>query len=199
MKKIFIDVETGGTDHKQNPLLQLSGCVEIDGEEKEFFDHLLKPFDGQIIEDKALEVTGFTREQIATFSDPRTVYNEFLEMLDRHIDKFDKKDKAFFIGYNSRFDEDFLRGFFINNAVTEKDKEFGNYYGSYFWTPSVDVMQLAIFALAKERPSLDNFKLQTVCGYLGYDVANTDWHDAKADIAATKWLFSTAYRKLSTR
>lgn len=193
MKKVFIDVETGGTNAKVNPILQLSGEVEIDGVTKEKFNYFIQPFENQVIEDEALDVTGFTREQIRKeFLEPKRVYLMFIEMLNKYIDKFDKKDKSFFVGYNSKFDEEFLREFFINNAETEREKMYGNGYGCYFWTPSVDVMALAIIALAKKRVELENFKLQTVCEYLGYN-PKANWHDAQIDIHATKWLFGICY------
>jgi DNA polymerase III alpha subunit (gram-positive type) len=187
-KKIFIDVETGGLNPKANPLLQLSGEVEIEGETVEEFNFFIAPFEGQIASKKALEVNGLTPEQIKNFMRPQNAFTSFVNLLDRHISKFNKKDKAFFIGYNSRFDEEFTREFFLRNSKTEADAMFGNGYGCYFWTPSIDVMQMAALKLAHIRGELPNFQLRTVCTYLGYD-ENVNWHDAKADIIATKWLF----------
>ncbi|OPZ77962.1 MAG: exonuclease I [Alphaproteobacteria bacterium ADurb.Bin438] len=113
-------------------------------------------------------------------------------MLNDYVYKWDKTDKFQFIGYNSRFDEDFLRQFFINNADNDKDKMYGNGYGCYFYTPSLDVMQMAALKLMDNRKDLINFKLETVCNYFG--ITEENWHDAKADIRATKKLFKELLR-----
>ena len=102
---------------------------------------------------------------------------------------WDKTDKFHVVGYNSRFDEDFFRQFFRNCSETQKDYQYGNGYGSYFWTPSIDVMQIAARKLMGKRGELllPNFKLQTVCKAFG--IEETDWHNALADIKATIQLY----------
>ena len=52
-------------------------------------------------------------------------------MLSAHVDRYDKRDKCFFAGYNGIFDLNFLHAFF---------KKCGDqYFGSYVWWPSIDV------------------------------------------------------------
>lgn len=183
MKYLWIDTETGGVDCKVNPILQISGIIEIDGIEKENFDFKVKPFEGQKVTKEALEVTGFTVEQIKSdFEEPEKVYADLIGILEKHISKYNKKDKFTFIGYNSRFDMDFLRAFFENN----NDK----YFGSWFFFPPIDVMNLSAYSLANSRDKLTNFKLQTVFEALGLILpSNLTWHDAKADILATKMIY----------
>ena len=132
MLKIFIDVETGGTDSKVNPLLQLSGIIDHDGKICGEFDFKIKPFKGQVAKKEALEVNKLTVDEILTFHEPLGVFDGLKYLLNGKIDKFDKADKAFFVGYNSRFDEEFLRQFFINCADNEKDKQYGNGFGFLF-------------------------------------------------------------------
>lgn len=38
MKLLYIDTETTGVDPMQNGIVQISGCIEVDGELKEEFD-----------------------------------------------------------------------------------------------------------------------------------------------------------------
>lgn len=190
MKEVFIDVETGGLDSKVNPILQLSGEIRIDGELKESFDYFMQPFKGELLDEEALKVTGFTIEQIRGFSKPETVFKEFTKLLDKYINKWDKKDKAHMLCYNKGFDESFLREFFIKNSKTEKDREYGNGFGCYF-TYVLCVMQLALFDTLKKgvRHLLKNMKLKTVYEfYFGID-DSINWHDAKADITATRRMF----------
>jgi len=189
-KIIFIDTETGGIDCKTTPLLQISGELEVEGRTVETFDFHLKPYPGQIITDSAVAKTGLTEEIVSAYTDPNEVFIQFVAMLDKYVSKFDKQDKFQFVGYNSGFDVDFIRQFFLNNAKTEKDKEFGNGYGCYFWTPYIDVMQMAAVDLFYKRVTLPNFKLATVWNYyLNSTGQEIQWHDASADIAATKDLF----------
>lgn len=191
MAKIFwLDLETGGVDKKINPVLQISGQIEIDGEVKESFNYFVKPFDGQVIDPEALAVSHINPEDLVTFEEPRQVLNAVKRMMDNYVSFWDKTDKFHLHGYNSRFDEDFFREFFKNCSTTEKEYKYGNGFGSYFWTPSIDVMQIAARELMERRGELllTNFKLKTVCEAFGIG-EDFNWHDASVDIEATKQLY----------
>ena len=98
------------------------------------------------------------------------------------MDKFNKKDKFFLVGYNNAaFDNQFLRGFFLQNA----DK----YFGSWFWANTLDVMVLATDYLMDIRPDMENFKLSTVAETLGVQVDGDSLHNALYDIELTKAVF----------
>lgn len=187
LKFCFIDTETTGTDPKKNGIIQIAGEIVFADENKMLelhsranFNYSLKPFENDYIEDKALEVNGITRKQINNFSEPKLVYSQFSDTLSGCCDKFDKQDKLFFIGYNARFDMDFMRAWFEKN----NDK----YFGSWFFFPPIDVMNIAIFNCIKERHLLPNFKLATVAEHLGI-TAEGDFHDAMKDILVTKKIF----------
>ncbi|MCP4264405.1 MAG: 3'-5' exonuclease, partial [Candidatus Brocadiaceae bacterium] len=124
MKIIYFDVETRGEDDKKNGILQLAGEVELDGTAASTFNYKMKVFPGQVIEDGALDANGFTRSQVEGFDDPFKCFIQFMSMLNRYVDRFDRSDKFTLVGYNSRFDDGFLREWFKNN--NEK------YYGAYF-------------------------------------------------------------------
>ena len=67
MKKFFFDLETTGLDYKTNAIHQFSGCIELDGTIIETFNFKIRPFEGAIIEPKALETSNVTEEQIMAF------------------------------------------------------------------------------------------------------------------------------------
>lgn len=185
MKLCFADVETTGVDHKRNGIIQLAGSIcNLDDDNKlielSSFNYKLKPMPNDIIEDRALQVNGITREQLMKFTDSRVVYSYFTGILSEHCDKYDKEDKLFFAGYNSRFDYDFMRSWF--------EKCGDNYFGSFFFFPPLDVMNIAIFHLMQERHILSNFKLETVANHLGIRT-NGNLHDAMVDIEITKKIF----------
>ncbi len=181
MKTIFFDTETSGTDDKKNGILQLAGEIELDGNVFENFDYKMKPFPDQIIEDSALESNGFTRKQIEGFADPFDCSVQFIRMLNKYVDRFDKSDKFTLVGYNSRFDDGFLREWFIN--CHEK------YYGAYFHWPAIDVSNMVAVKYRKVRSHFPNFKLMTVAKILKIDVDESKAHDAVYDTAVTKAIY----------
>ena len=187
MKLVFFDLETTGTNPGKHGIHQISGQIMIDGVVKESFDFHVQPNPRAMIEDEALKVGGVTREQILAYPPMQQVYQEFLAMLGKYVDKFNKKDKFFLVGYNNAaFDNQFLRGFFLQNGDV--------YFGSWFWSNSIDVMVLASAYLATRRPEMENFKLSTVAKTLGIVVNDDSLHDAMYDIELTKAVFDIVTR-----
>lgn len=180
MKLCFIDTESTGIDPKKHALIQIAGIILIDGVECSTFNFHSAPFEADEIEDSALEINGITREQLASFEKPRVVHNLFQKVLEQNCNKFDKKDKYFFVGYNARFDADFVRSWF--------EKCGDQYFGSWFWFPAIDVMNLALVKLLDKRPTMPNFKLSTVAAEFGLKPEG-DLHDALTDIRLTVRLF----------
>lgn len=182
MKLVFFDLETTGTNPGKHGIHQISGQIVIDGVIKETFDFHVQPNPKALIEDEALKVGNVTREQILAYPPMQQVYQEFVAMLGKYVDKFNKKDKFFLVGYNNAaFDNQFLRGFFLQNGDV--------YFGSWFWANPIDVMVLASAYLATRRPDMENFKLSTVARTLGVDVQSESLHDAMYDIELTKAVF----------
>ena len=181
MKELFIDVETTGLDENKNAIHQISGAVVIDGVEMETFDFNVRPFKGAIINKQALNVGGVTMDQLRSYPEARSVYLEFIKILDRYVSKYDSKDKFFFFAYNAAFDNKFVRAFFLQNG----DK----YFGSYFWSGTIDVMVLALEYLKKSRHLMNNFKLMTVAKFLQIEVDETKAHDSLYDIVITKKVY----------
>lgn len=182
MKLLFFDLETTGVNPGKNGIHQISGMIEIDGVEKERFDFHVQPNPKAIIEEQALSVAGVTREQVLAYPSMCEVYKELVAMLGKYVDKFNKKDKFFLVGYNNAsFDNQFLRGFFLQNG--------DNYFGSWFWANSIDVMVLASHHLASRRHEMENFKLATVAKFMGINVDDEALHDAFYDIYLTREIY----------
>jgi DNA polymerase-3 subunit epsilon len=181
MKEIFFDVETSGVDYKKNGILQLAGTIEMDGERVESFDFKMKPFPDQIIEDEALEANGITRSQIESFADPHNCYIQFIRILGKYVDRFDRSDKFTLIGYNSRFDDDFMREWF--KRCNDK------YYGAYFFWPAIDVANMVAVKYRKVRSQFPNFKLMTVAKALKIEVDESRAHEAGYDTMITRAVY----------
>jgi|LauGreDrversion4_2_1035121.scaffolds.fasta_scaffold201709_2 DNA polymerase-3 subunit epsilon len=188
MKKLFYDLETTGLDKKECGIHQISGCIEINGEIKEYFDFKLRPINGCKIEDGALHLLnqrGITLDTILEYPDPAKTFTEFKKLLGKYVSKYNPSDKFHLCGYNNRsFDDDFLRNFFIKM----QDK----YFGSFFWQNTIDVMSTASDFLAEVRHMLPNFKLTTVASFLMLEVDSSRLHDAEYDIELTHLIYTIA-------
>lgn len=177
-KTIYIDLETTGVDPAKNGVIQIAGIISsgLPADNGVEFNFPVRPFATDAIEEEALSTNRKTREEINLYPEANQVYKLFCDMLGRYCDKYNKMDKFLFIGYNSKFDADFLRSWFGKN----NDK----FFGSWFWNPPIDIMNLAMYVLKNERQNLPNFKLGTVASYLGIDIKE-ELHDALADIKIT--------------
>lgn len=187
MKLLFYDLETTGLHPETASIIQLAGIMTELDESNEIkpldgFNYTMKPRAGREIDLSALDINGFTMEELATFQDDREVFEKFTKFLNKHIDQFNKVDKAILAGYNNtHFDTDFLRQWFIDNN--------NNYFGSYFWSNSIDVMPEASRYFVHYRPALLNFKLGTVAKAMGIETDKSSLHDGLYDIKLTLLMF----------
>lgn len=182
MVKIFFDVETTGTDHRKHSVIQLAGLIEVDGEVVDQFDYKVKPHPKAKIEEAALHVNGKTEEEIMQYPEMKKVHASFVRKLSKYIDKYDKTNKAWLIGFNNRaFDDFFLRMFF---------ELCGDHFiGSWFWVDTLDVLCLASQYLIERRSQMPSFKLKRVAMELGIEVDKNDLHDAFYDVKLTRQIY----------
>lgn len=188
LKLLFVDLETTGVDPQKNGIIQISGAVQIrdgiDIVKGETFNYQLTTFPNDIIESKALEVTGVTREDILTNParlQPIVAHRKFTAMLGKYVEKFVKTDKFFIVGFQTTFDDNFLRVFF--------QKCNDKYYGSFVSWPPIDLASMTAFKIGARRMLMPNFKLNTVAEAIGVPVDQSRLHDASYDIDLTISLF----------
>ncbi len=182
MKILFFDLETTGIKYWRNGIHQISGEIVVDGRTKESFNFNVAPHPGAEIDDEALQVCRVSREQIQAYPPMQAVYRQFVGMLSKYVDKYNRKDKFFLAGYNNAaFDNHFLKAFFVQNG--------DNYFYSWFWVNSVDVMVLATQHLLGRRPAMTDFKQETVARTLGIPLDADRLHDASYDIQLTKAIY----------
>ena len=186
-KLFFFDLETTGTLYWRHGIHQISGMIEIDGEIKKEFNFHVAPNPRAEIDPKALEVGGVTWEQINAYPFMREVYEDIVDMLEQYVNRMDRTDKFHLVGYNNRgFDDPFFRAFFVQNG----DK----YFGSWFWSDSIDVMVLASQYLMDRRSLMKDFKLSTVADTLGVKVEADKLHDALYDVRLTREIYKRIVR-----
>ena len=183
-KYVYFDTETGGVDPKTSALLSLAMIYEC-GDVREELCVYIRPGLGKECNPIALQVNGFTTEEIENsdrFISQRKAYEKIIAWLGPKINKFDRKDKAWLVGYNSQaFDTPFLVEFF---------REMNDqYFFSWFWSDNLDVRVLAASALRESRRSMKNFKLMTVAKHLNLEVDESQAHDALYDVKITREVF----------
>jgi len=181
MKTIFIDTETTSSNSQTCGLVQIAGIVEIEGKEIDRFNINSNIFGDEEISEEALEINGLTMKQIQKFPKPRIAFAKFISQLKKHIDQYNKTDKFIALAYKSEFDNNVLRNWFIRNN--------DQYFGSWFWNPWIDIMNLAMYILQSERHQLTNFKLITVAEYLGIDLDKRNAHDALYDVELARKVY----------
>lgn len=180
MKILFIDTETGGLDPKISALIQLSGVIRIDKKDVEKFNFFIKPFEYSEVTPEALKVQGRTEEDFKTdrYKSEKEVFKQFTELLDKYVDKYNKKDKFIVAGYNVKFDVNMLNSFFKRNG--------SNYLFSYINYVTIDPLPcIGFLQLCGILPELENNKLETWCKYFGIEFSA---HDSMEDILATEKL-----------
>jgi DNA polymerase-3 subunit epsilon len=178
-KFLYCDTETTGTDPAKHGLIQIAGIIVVDGKEVESFNLKLKPHKNDTIEVEALKVNGITADQLEAPDRLAASVGlaHFQRIMSKYVDKYNRKDKMVFCGYNARFDMDFIR------ALHEKEGD--EYFGSWFWFPPVDVMNTAMLRFMHERDTFANFKLATVAERLGVKPEG-NLHDALVDVRLTR-------------
>ena len=179
-KIIFIDTETGGVNPEKSALIQLSGIIRIDKKDVEKFNFYIKPFENSEVTEKALEVQGRTLEELKTekYIEEKEVYKQFINLLDKYIDKYNRTDKFIVAGYNVRFDVDILKAFFQRHG--------NNFLFSYLDSSMLDPLySIRLLQIAEVLPVLENNKLETWCKHFGIELKA---HDSLEDIEATKKL-----------
>lgn len=187
-KILYFDVETTGTNAYKNDIVQLGVIIEVNGEIVDQADIKCQPFNWDNIDPQALEITGNTIEKLKTFQPPKDAYQEFVSLLSKHSNKFDKNDKYYPAGYNVTFDLDFLVQFFHKNNDP--------YLGSFINWRRIDPLPILYFMELKGKLNLPNFKLETVCNSLGIEI---NAHDAFSDIKATREIIHYLMRDKQNR
>lgn len=180
--KIYYDLETTGVNYKRHGVHQIAGIVEVNAREVETFNFKVRPNPRAEITPEAMAVCRVTAEEILAYRPMEAAYQDFIALLSKYINKYDKTQKAYLVGFNNRFfDDQFLRAWFSQNGDT--------FFNSWFWPDTLDVMVLASQYLINRRPGMPSFKLHRVAKELGLEVDATRNHDALYDVGLTRDIY----------
>jgi DNA polymerase III epsilon subunit-like protein len=187
----FINTETPGRFSEAIGIIYIAGIIAKEENkvltELERFHFIVSPFQKDLIDLEALKIPVAILEQLFDHpypTSPKAIYEALSGIFSKYCDKYNKSDKMEFVGYNAKFDYDFMKAFWEKN----NDK----YFDSWFHYPYIDVMQFAIKELYDVRAIIPNFKLRTVCDLLGI-TAEGNYHNTMTDIEVTKILFEKTF------
>ena len=206
MRKILgINIETTGLDYKRHGIIQIGMFIDIDGkvidtllvnvqplpedwifnedgewEKEKNFQYREAAYLQAINENTKLKPSGITIGQITNnHIIAMNALKEIMVFLNKHISKFDKTDKAYLMGFNLKFDMDFLTEWF-------RKLDF-KYFGSYTNYRLLDAYHEACsWAFIGGFEGLENLKLETLCKAYSIEI---EAHNALSDILATRQLW----------
>lgn len=179
-KLAIVDVETGGLDPTNCAVVQLAAIIVVNDKVVDTFNYKLKPLPEDVITLAALGVSGTTLGELQSYQDATKAHSEIKTRLSKIVNPYDTKDKMWFLGYNAWFDYQFVRQWF--GRCNDK------YFGSLFWYPPIDIMQMAALKIGPDRASMPAFKLENVATYFGVKQTG-ELHDAMVDVQMTYEIF----------
>lgn len=192
----WIDTETTGLDKEKCAILSLAIIITNNLEIIDKKEFRFKPTKEDRIDEKALQVNGFTREEIAKFPNFSTEIKKVKSFLAKYLPLCEKQSGKYYIGgqNNIEFDTPFIKTwikrhggelnfddfFYIENQIDTKyiAKTFGN----LIWK--------------KERPY--NTKLTTMSEFYGFDttLAHTAMDDTERTIEVYKKMLEDYFKNV---
>ncbi len=124
IKRVFLDVETTGLDPNINGIWQIGAILDVDGKILGEFNQKMTVFPSKKVDNMA-DLTGSNFEFLKDLPLASEGLRLFKAWLKSRINPYDKSDKAIFIGYNTTFDYQFMRQWFLDGG----DKYFGSWFG----------------------------------------------------------------------
>jgi len=180
-KFLWGDCETTGLDPVINAPHQIAGIIVVEGVEMETFDLKFRPHPDAVIEDKALEKSNITKEELmARPMSSAEAQRKFDKIMTKYVDKYNKSDKMVLGAYNAYFDAQFMNEWYRKH---NNNYFFGLVHGGAYFDP----LQMALMYEIKmgRRIFQPDRKLATVYKTLfGEELVGA--HDALIDIKATR-------------
>jgi len=175
MKILWIDTETTGLSTAKHGIVSISALYDIDNTEVSRFSATMKPT-GRVADQIALDVNGFTREQISTFHDWSRVLIDFISWL-KEIDC----KPCYFGGFCNNFDLRFVENWFKSCSISSSFLEYIDDKNL------IDVHKIIKSSNHPKLLDFPNHKLATVAQ--GMMIEIVDYHTSLGDILATREIY----------
>ena len=204
---MFYDLETTGLDPEKCGIHQISGAFVVNGVIAETFNYHVKPKEGCLCSEKAMEMAGHTYEEMMASDEYlpmadvcKKVYGRIVFYCGGKNEKgfVDYKKKIYTGGYNiHKFDGPFMRQWFIDNGYVIHDQKSGEDKSEWGYVTSgeIDVMLLVEPVLMRVRGRMKNIKQYSVAQALGIPVDESRLHEAGYDIELCFAIYKTVVER----
>lgn len=186
MKTFWVDLETSGTNYKEDSIVQLSVVYEEDNEIKDCLSLYSYPDKFSSNFKESQKIHKLSKEFLLENGvDEAELYFNFVQFVQKYVHKFEK-GRAFIGGFRCDFDFKFLIELF-NRA--DDDGFF-----SHFYTQPLDISYMVAFCVQQgliEVPK--NYKLPSICDMFNIKLKA---HNAEDDIIATIGIYKKIIKLL---
>lgn len=160
MIKLFTSIKTTGTIPWKHGITEIAILVENNGKVIDQMYTKMNPSDVEF-DPKALTINNEKIEDIQKYIPQEFAFKHVEEILKKH---YSQNEKFMIVAYNAPFVYDFILNMFKRYGVTVNESgEQHNRFFDYFYSPALDVMQLANIAMLDIRPTIPDFKFNTIC------------------------------------
>ena len=174
---VVVDLETGGFDSENNPLLELA-CTFVNISDEQLcaadsHEWCISPFEGSVADPASLKVTGIDlTDPNRNGQDEHEAITEFFQLIRKEM-KEQKCKRAIMVAHNASFDHGFLHAAASRCAI--KRSPFHPF-------TTIDTASLSAVAYG-------HTVLSEACKRAGIDFNNQNAHSAAYDTARTADLF----------
>ena len=160
MIKLFTSIKTTGTIPWKHGITEIAILVEKSGKVIDQMYTKMNPGDVEF-DPKALTINNEKIEDIQKYIPQEFAFKHVEEILNKH---YSQNEKFMIVAYNAPFVYDFILNMFKRYGVTVNESgEQHNRFFDYFYSPALDVMQLANIAMLDIRQTIPDFKFNTIC------------------------------------
>lgn len=172
-KVLIYNIDTTGEFFWLHGIYRITGIILIDNEEVEKFTLEMKPNPAAKIDLKAFKYKSDNPQTIQTFDSMTEGFSAFKFIMEKHLDKFDRKDRFYLVGWgNANKKDSFLKAWFIQN-------NFRDDFALMFFPEAIDLKCLLATRLRKQRDTFPVFTLQTVLKAFGSEIEDVDQNAPK--------------------
>jgi len=188
MIKCFVDTETTGLEIQCDHSVHQVAMILLDEQDEVITerDFKFRPHRSGFTHEAFKKCHLTPEEVMAREYTSVQCFDHFTVELQKYVSRFNPKDKMQLFAYNSKFDEQVLREWWKDHG--------DNFFGSYFWNPSICLYTVAGWFIRDHREKFTHLKLADICRFCDIDFDEDDAHDALYDIRKTVEL----YRALKT-
>ena len=111
MKTLYIDIETTGLIKYVHGIISIAYIIEDNNSNELTRGSIdMNPLTySKKVSDKALEINGYTLEQLENFQDAKTACKTFISILNEYFDADNYNDRYKIVAYNAEFDVGFIQ------------------------------------------------------------------------------------------